>query len=111
MVLDVIHIIFTHILTGHIRFTRFKSLEEKKKKTQLSTSLCIAPSSTPLKITSKTLKSEKHMEEPLRPKAVDSTKSMKSLKSKTMETVQIQRSPELVGGRDEPGGQRGFLKQ
>ena len=29
-----------------------------------ATSLCIAPNSTPLKITSKTLKSKKHMEEP-----------------------------------------------
>ena len=32
MVLDVIHIIFTHILTGFIRLTRFKSLGGKKKK-------------------------------------------------------------------------------
>ena len=43
-----------------------------------ATSLCKAPNSTPLKITSKTLKSKKHMEEPLRPEAVDSTKSTKT---------------------------------
>ena len=76
-----------------------------------ATSLCIAPNSTPLKITSKTLKSKKHMEEPLRPEAADSTKSTKAWKGRTMETVQVQRSLVLVGGREEPGGQRRFLKQ